>query len=115
MQTGQIIKNAFETLERTVGQVAGDAVEQITGDFKELPPEEKKQIENEERAKLQRIRANLLKPAPSPAPPTPEKKQEVQQKQIKEMQKKQKKDNALQRLINMTKGSQERKSGDNVQ
>lgn len=115
MQKRQVIKNTFETLERTVDQVVGDISEQITGDYKELPAEEKQKIENEERAKLQRIRANLLKPASSPTPPTPEKKQEVQQKQIKEIQKKQKKDNALQRLINMTKGSQERKSGDNVQ
>lgn len=115
MTKSRLIKNTFETLGQTVEQVMGDVAEQITGDFKELPLEEKKQIQNEEKVRLQRVRQNLVHQMevkkPVVAPPV----EDQQKKQIKEIQKQKKKDNALQRLINMTKGSQERKSGDNVQ
>lgn len=122
MQKGQLIKNTFETLEKSVKQavsdVAGDIAEQVTGEFKELPPQEKKQIENEEKTRLQRIRQNLTREmeAKKPTPPVEvqKKQQEVQQRQVQEVQKKQKKDNALQRMINAAKGTKEKYSG-NIQ
>lgn len=108
MQKGQLIKNTFETLERTAEQVLGDVSEQMTGEFKELPLEEKKQIENEEKVRLQRVRQNLVHQMevkkPVEVPPVEEQKK----KQIKEIQKQRKKSNVLQKMIDAAKGTKER-------
>lgn len=111
----RIIKNTFETLERTAQQVAGDISEQITGEFKELPAEEKQKIENEEKIRLQKIRQNLIRQMEiKKTTPVLEKQSQKQEKQIKEIQKQKKKENALQRAINAAKGTKEKYSG-NIQ